>query len=290
MMTEGHRGEIRRILVALDASPLSRAALEVAADLAARYQAELLGLYVEDINLIRLAELPFVREISAISGRLSEIDRLLMERQLRAHARFVERLLAEAATRTRPARGGGAGEATLRWSFRTVRGAIASELLSAARDSDLILLGKSGWSRSRGLGSTARALAAQSPILAFILHQIPHPGRPVMVAYDGSPVSRVGLTAARLISGEASELNVLILAEDIQTAQRLKAEVEEHFAGEDLKVNFRWVSALDAETIDQTAAMAGCEVLVLPAESRLLDREALLTILNESKCSVLLVR
>lgn len=289
MRTEGHRGEIRRILVALDASPLSRAALEVAADLAVRYQAELVGIYVEDINLIRLAELPFVREIGAISGRLHEINRLLIERQLRAHARFVERLLAEAATRLGPPRGG-AGEGALRWSFRTVRGAISSELLSAARESDLILLGKSGWSRSRRLGSTARTLAAESPILAFILHQLPHPGRPVMVAYDGTPDSRVGLTTARLISGTAAELNVLILAEDIETAQRLRAEVEEHLAGEETRVNYRWISGLDAETIDQTAQMAGCEVLVLPAESRFLDREALLTILNESKCSVLLVR
>jgi nucleotide-binding universal stress UspA family protein len=209
----------------------------------------------------------------------------LIERQLRAHARFVQRLLAETAARTRPA-----GEPALRWSFRTVRGAISSELLSAARDSDLILLGKTGWSRSRRLGSTARALAAESPILAFILHQIPHPGRPVMVAYDGSPDSQVGLTAARLISGAAAELNVLILAEDIQTAQKLKEEVEEHFASEEIKVDYRWISSLDAETIDQTASMAGCEVLVLPAESRFLDREALLKILNESKCSVLLVR
>lgn len=289
MRTEGHRGEIRRILVALDASPLSRVALEVAANLAIRYQAELVGIYVEDINLIRVADFPFVREIGAISGRLNEINRHLIERQLRAHARFVERLLAEAATRISPA-GGTAGESALRWSFRTVRGAISSELLSAARDSDLILLGKSGWSRSRRLGSTARALAAESPILAFILHQLPHPGTPVMVAYDGTPDSRVGMTTARLISGASAELNVLILAEDIESAQRLRTEVEEYFAGEGVKLNYRWLSSLDAETIDQTAQMAGCEVLVLPAESRFLDREALLTILNESKCSVLLVR
>lgn len=279
MTTEGHRGEIHRILVALDASPLSRAALEVAADLAARYQAELVGIYVEDINLIRLADFPFVREIGTISGKLHEIDKLLIERQLRAHARFIEQLLATTAAR-----------ASLRWSFRTVRGAISSELLSAARDSDLILLGRSGWSRSRRLGSTARSLAADSPILAFILHQIPKPDKPVMVAYDGTPDSRVGLAAARLISGEAAILYVLILAEDTQTARRLQSEVEDYFGPEAVNVSFRWLGGLDAETIEQTAQMAGCEVLVLPAESRFFDREALLTMLNESRCSVLLVR
>jgi nucleotide-binding universal stress UspA family protein len=47
---------IRRILVALDASPHSFAALEAAAHLAAHLEAELFGLYVEDENLLRGAD------------------------------------------------------------------------------------------------------------------------------------------------------------------------------------------------------------------------------------------
>ena len=49
----------RRILVALDASAHSHAALAAAVALAARLHAEIEGLFVEDINLLRLAELPF---------------------------------------------------------------------------------------------------------------------------------------------------------------------------------------------------------------------------------------
>ncbi|MGB7837261.1 MAG: universal stress protein, partial [Terrimicrobiaceae bacterium] len=55
---------IRRILVALDASAHSRAALEAACELALGLDAELSGLFVEDINLLRLAQLPFASEIS----------------------------------------------------------------------------------------------------------------------------------------------------------------------------------------------------------------------------------
>ncbi|MBK7177644.1 MAG: universal stress protein [Chloroflexi bacterium] len=55
--------KIQRILVALDASPHSLAALEAAIDLAERLDAELQGLFVEDINLLRLAQLPFAREL-----------------------------------------------------------------------------------------------------------------------------------------------------------------------------------------------------------------------------------
>ncbi len=42
---------IRRILVALDASPHSQAALEAASDLADALKAELVGIFVEDVNL-----------------------------------------------------------------------------------------------------------------------------------------------------------------------------------------------------------------------------------------------
>jgi hypothetical protein len=50
--------EIHRILVALDASVRSLAALEAAAELAAEWHAELLGLFVEDVELLRLAATP----------------------------------------------------------------------------------------------------------------------------------------------------------------------------------------------------------------------------------------
>ncbi|MFW5810637.1 MAG: universal stress protein, partial [Thermodesulfobacteriota bacterium] len=64
-MTEQHT--IRRILVALDASPASLEGLKTAAELAERLNAELYGLFVEDIDLLRAVELPFVTEIGYLS-------------------------------------------------------------------------------------------------------------------------------------------------------------------------------------------------------------------------------
>jgi len=57
----GERDEtlkIRRVLVAMDASPHSRAALEAAIELASHFEAELRGLFVEDINMLRAVGLP----------------------------------------------------------------------------------------------------------------------------------------------------------------------------------------------------------------------------------------
>ena len=46
---------IRRILVALDSSPHSMAALETAVELAANLGARIIGLFVEEANLLRAA-------------------------------------------------------------------------------------------------------------------------------------------------------------------------------------------------------------------------------------------
>ena len=59
---------IRRILLALEAGNGGSAAMEAATHLAAQLNAELHGLFLEDINLIRLAELPFAREIGLTSA------------------------------------------------------------------------------------------------------------------------------------------------------------------------------------------------------------------------------
>ena len=74
MSEEKHDLIIRRILVGLDASPRSLSALEVACDLAARFRAELEGLFVEDIDLLRACELPFTREIRFFSGARHRLD------------------------------------------------------------------------------------------------------------------------------------------------------------------------------------------------------------------------
>ena len=73
----------RRILVALDASQHSLAALEAASELAEALKAELVGIFVEDVNLLNLAGLPFVREVGYPSGAARPLDSPSMERALR---------------------------------------------------------------------------------------------------------------------------------------------------------------------------------------------------------------
>jgi len=57
-------------------------------------EAELLGLFIEDVELLRFASLPFAREIGGASAQARQVDVAALEKQLRAQARALEQALA----------------------------------------------------------------------------------------------------------------------------------------------------------------------------------------------------
>lgn len=271
--------DIRRILIAIDASPASQAALDLAADLAIRYQAELVGIYVEDINLLRSADIPFTKEVGTFSGATRHIDSHHIQRELRAQGRRVEQLLSSIASK-----------ANLNWKFRRTRGLIPNELLAAATGSDLIILGKSGWSGRKNIGSTAREVAVQSPIQSLILMHKVRPSTPVMVLYDGSTASKKALEAARKIIHPDSVLTILIKAENSEAARQMQSEVQTFFEDDDQTIKFRWSADIQGDRISQLALISDCDVVVLPAQSDQFDPETLVAMLDRADCAVLLVR
>jgi len=271
--------DIRKILIALDASPASQAALQLAAELAVRHEAELIGIYVEDINLLRSAEIPIIHEVGAYSAISRRMDRKHIESELRAQANRVEQLLARIARRT-----------NLRWSFRSVRGLIPLELISAAENVDLIILGKKGWSAGVQIGSTARHLAALAPVQSLIMEHIIHPGTPVLVIYDGSAKSEKALKTASHICTPGSILTILIPAADRRLAEEMFQDLEPWIAEQAFQVQFRWVPNLESQRIANLAHLLGCELVVLPAESPYFRPAAISSMLEDAKCAVLLVR
>ena len=118
----------RRIVVLLDASGPGIEALEAAAARAAEVEAELVAVFVEDVDLLHVAGLPFAREIGVASATRRAMDAGAMERSLRALAGEARRSI-EAVARRVP----------LQWSFSVAHGALSEELLAAAAEADLIV-------------------------------------------------------------------------------------------------------------------------------------------------------
>lgn len=273
---------IRRILVALDASPHSMAALEAAVELAARFRAELLGLFVEDINLLRLAEWPFAREVGLYSATRRRLDVQEVELQLRAQTARIRRIFTTLTERTH-----------VRCAFRVTRGAVASEVLTAASEADILILGKRGLSLTAPgrLGSTARSVLSEAPGLALILQQEARLKLPMLVVYDGSPSGRrVLATALALVEDEEGPLTVLLLADSLDRAQHLQAQVDKWLQERELEVRYRSLIGSDVSKLAHIVQMEKSGTVILPAKGFLLRDEALQTLLDEIEVPVLLVR
>lgn len=82
---------IRRVVACF--APGSVARPEAAARLARELEAEFLGLFVEDADLLRFASLPFAREVGLASALPLAMNLAALERQLRAQASALEAAL-----------------------------------------------------------------------------------------------------------------------------------------------------------------------------------------------------
>lgn len=137
--------------------------LETVVELAARLDAELEALYLEDPNLQRLAAWPAVREVCTLSGRPEVMAAGLLARELGiARRRAEEMLAAVAGRRKRP------------WRFEA-RAAALERAVSADGDAVLWVVDRvRGWQwLERGAGVPLRLLLAAAPVAppVYVLEQ-----------------------------------------------------------------------------------------------------------------------
>jgi nucleotide-binding universal stress UspA family protein len=282
------RLDVRRIVVAVDASPHSQAALEAAVELASRFGAELSVLFVEDINVLKTAQLPFVREVGQYSARGSRLEVTRVEQRLRARSRQI-RATFEALVARRSVRG----------SFRVARGVVGAEIRTAAQEADILIVGRAGWSqiRERRLGSTAREVCcSDAPSVTAVLQEGKQIASPIVVVYDGSPVGDRALTlAAALVERLAGSLRVILLTGDASELPALQALAEARLRAFSVEpqvvpvVREHWAAAPTSRLNATLRALEG-ETLILPSRTSILQDEALLDLIEEIDVPVLIVR
>ena len=113
----------RRVVVDLGAVMLDPLALRAAVELAELAGAEFAGLFIEDVNLLRLGSLPFAAEIGLASAAWRPLATADVERMLRLQAARLQRVLEEAAR-----------VIAMEWSFEVTRGMPLASLLEARGD------------------------------------------------------------------------------------------------------------------------------------------------------------
>ncbi len=204
MTSPAKAGPIRRILLAIDGSPPSLTAMQAAVDLSAGLDAELVAVFVEDLNLLRMAELPIASEVSHYTASIHRLPPERIRRQLKAQASQARAALARQARRQAVA-----------WKFIVLQGDISLELLAKAESADLMILGKAGWSKARRMGSTTRLVIREAPSFVLVLQQGVPWARPVLLVYDGSPAAGRGLEVAQVLAEQSGHpLSVMSVARD----------------------------------------------------------------------------
>jgi nucleotide-binding universal stress UspA family protein len=228
-----------------------------------------------------VAELSFTQEVGLFSATSRRLEIRRVERQFRGQAQQARRALELMAQAVE-----------VEWEFRVARGLIASELLSVASETDLVILGKAGWSplgRHR-LGSTARHILVQGSQLTLLLQPGTRLGLPLLAIFDGSMASEKALfTVRHLIQGKEGEVVVLILAGEVEKAERLKQTVSSVLDNPQLEIRLLWQKEITGGRLARFVNSEGFRLTVIPNASTP-GREAILSILDRTECPVLLVR
>lgn len=276
------RSSIKQILVALDGSPSSLSALENGAELAVRLNAELVGLFVEDINLLRATQLPFTQEISFLMSGFRRLDSLELERQMRVQAERVRRIM-ERITLAKK----------LSAVFRVTRGSVAEEILNAGKDADLLVLGKTGraWPGFGRSGSTVRKVLVRRPGMTLIWHSHGVEERPVVLAYDGSESADRALeVAVSLKAVQEAELVVFLVSDTREKAERLRKDVSARLEEIGVLASFRTLVRPDFTNLSWMLGNENAGPVVIPCNDQHVSGTHLCSLVEEIANPVLLVK
>jgi nucleotide-binding universal stress UspA family protein len=242
-----------------------RATLEALSVLAGRSPADILGMFVEDIELLMLAELPIARELCLLTHVERRLEIPEIERQFRVQARAAQQALAEIARRL--------GSSL---SFRTARGTATELLREAMAEADLMLFGAMRGAL-RMPGGPSRRYAAL-------------PARqPVTVVFDGSDAARRAVQVAlQLATDAALPLIVILRAENAKELSTLNDHAI-HLAGNTPARLLEMVNPVWQDVLEQVRRHRSA-LLVVATTDELLQEENLTQLRTELNCAVVLVK
>lgn len=280
-MIDNEDFDVRRIVVALDASTESGPAVAIAAHFAARLHAELGGLFIEQRELIELEEHPVARHISLPLGRGGLVKRGTMQRELRSMALEARRELERASRRWQ-----------LRVSFDVVRGRLEGQVVERTDPGDLIVVESTGrrLTRSVRLPSSGTRIGTGIDRSVLFLTSAVAPVRSVVVLYDGSLQSRRGLGAARrLAETDGIMLTVLVVGESREDATELLESLEGRVPPT-ARVHMHRIADNAADRIARAVRGVHGDLFIVGGDTEVTGVDDVESFLSEIGCPLLVIR
>jgi nucleotide-binding universal stress UspA family protein len=278
---------IKNILLALDGSEHSQAALRYALWLAGRFRAHISGLHVIDIVSV---EGPFFQDLSGAFGFEPYLDVAGKVRQaLHDRGQFI---LQEFTTTC--------CEQGISCETELVTGIVANEICERARTTDLVVIGHRGVNEqfSTGLlGGTAESITRKSPRPVFMTPMQFQPINKPLLAYDGSSrASTVMHSAAEFCSALHLSLTVLTVSHREKSGEEKLLEEARHYLNlYDLKPTLLSVTGHAYQRIIEYLKEQGHDLLFIGAygHSRIIEMVLGSTteyVLRNASCPVFLSR
>ena len=270
---------IERVVVPLDATSDSHAAIETAARLAARAKAPLRGVFVEDEDLLHLAALPFSRQVTlGIGAEALTTEGVVLH-------------LKAAAERSRKELFAAAKRHGVECSFEIVRGASGSAV-SNASEGDLVVAG----GHTRPIGRHFRMecrwwssfAVAPAPFL-MVRHGWRTGGAVVMLLRDRSRAASRLLAAAAEVARTADRALTVICPPEIAGKAGFEKWITDQLAGSPVRLQIEVAP-------DQPAALRaridelGCTTLAVDAGATEGDSGRLREFVEGFACDILVVR
>ena len=199
------------IVVLLDASSGSLAALRAAVLLARLLERPLDALFIQDINLLHLAGLPFCREVGSYTASVRLLDQDTIQREFRLLEQQLRGLVQSVIA-----------AAEIEGTFRSVREGVRPAALREAASASFVGLGRVGRLRTPGrrMGSTLETLLHQATTPLLVGGNVSSElSPPLIVLFTGSEASHRALALAiDLAERRTPALSIVVAAEMVRAA------------------------------------------------------------------------
>lgn len=271
---------LHNILVAIDTSSHSRAALKAAAALAKIMEARIHGLFVQDEIWSKISRIPSSSTINELTGTIRPLKQKKLEHQIEMLEKRLRRRLETISRKNK-----------IKHSWESVRGIVEEKILEAAEEADLITIGRRGSSfpGRRRLGSSAKAVIQKSDKPVLILKQGLELGSKITILYDASAESQRGMRLAlSLAQKNDSPITILVADNNSKALKERDKELENTLEEVSISTTVKLLEHTDTWSFLNSVRNLNSDLLVI-SKNQPVIRDNLEIVLNNLNCPILLI-
>ncbi len=257
------------------------AGFDLLRDIAVELDRKLLGLFIEDTELLAHAQSRLAKEI-VLSGAARPLDFAKLEKQLNAQSLAIRQIFEREAARL-----------GLPHAFRTLRGQLVSELAVAAASADMLVIELArltAGAQSRWLGQLEQICLADLPNVLYAREGWKSGSTVIAVIDEPSDVETSGRAAASLARAGNISLTMLLSEQSQAHEPQIEAGLRRHCPNTAVKLERLRTASIDARALGYLARAANARALVAPARVTRRNASFIRELLRLTRCSVMIAR